>query len=145
MSVNAHLGKLLGKKDDLESLMYTILYFITGTLPWMNMKTKTPEDIHRIKQAKGRVQKYYNSSGTPKIPIEIFDIISYVRSLKRESTPDYLSIKYKMLEILKKVKENNDFNFDWCGKDENINDSPREKAQVEMKKHNQNVVEDEIY
>lgn len=49
MSVDAHLGKLLGRKDDLESLIYTILYFITGTLPWMNMKVNSPTDYHKIK------------------------------------------------------------------------------------------------
>lgn len=94
---------------------------------------------------KGRLEKYYNSPGTPKIPVEIFDVLVYIRSLKRESAPDYLSIKYKLLEVLNKIKESNDFHFDWCGKNENIDESPRQKERVEMKKHNQNVVEKEIY
>jgi len=28
---------------------------------------------------------------------------------------DYLKIKYKMLDAIKKMGEGNDFAFDWCG------------------------------
>jgi hypothetical protein len=35
-SVNAHIGyEEFGAKDDLEALMYTVIFAGTGSLPWM--------------------------------------------------------------------------------------------------------------
>ncbi len=72
MSTNAHLGKLLGKSDDLESLVYSLIYLITGDLPWLKIKIKDPTDIHRVKEMKAKVKKYFNVTGSAKIPNELF-------------------------------------------------------------------------
>ena len=36
-SVAAHKGHETSRKDDLESMMYIILYLYKGILPWQNM------------------------------------------------------------------------------------------------------------
>lgn len=33
-SVNAHLGRTLSRRDDLESLAYTLAFLLQGKLPW---------------------------------------------------------------------------------------------------------------
>lgn len=53
-SIAAHKGYELSRKDDLESLMYVLLYFIKGQksykyiksrqLPWQNMQNVTDEE-----------------------------------------------------------------------------------------------------
>jgi len=36
-SVSAHEEMEQGRKDDLESIGYVLIYLATGTLPWMNL------------------------------------------------------------------------------------------------------------
>ncbi len=33
-SVHAHLGRIASRRDDLESLAYTLLFLLKGRLPW---------------------------------------------------------------------------------------------------------------
>ncbi|KIK45155.1 hypothetical protein CY34DRAFT_78467 [Suillus luteus UH-Slu-Lm8-n1] len=39
-SINSHFGVALGHCDDLKSLMYTLIYFLCGSLPWLTSDHK---------------------------------------------------------------------------------------------------------
>ena len=45
-SINAHKGSELSRRDDIESLVYTLIYLITGTLPWKNINIKKKKERH---------------------------------------------------------------------------------------------------
>ena len=57
MSCRAHLGLEETPADDMEALVYTLIYLMCGTLPWMKVKVNGPQDIHRIKIMKENIKK----------------------------------------------------------------------------------------
>ena len=41
-SVHAHLGRTASRRDDLESLAYTLLFLLKGRLPWQGYQVTLP-------------------------------------------------------------------------------------------------------
>ena len=39
-SINTHLGIQQGRRDDIQGLIYMLIYFCIGQLPWQNMDAK---------------------------------------------------------------------------------------------------------
>ena len=40
-SVHAHLGRTASRRDDLESLAYTLLFLLKGRLPWQGYQARS--------------------------------------------------------------------------------------------------------
>ena len=45
-SVHAHLGRTASRRDDLESLAYTLLFLLKGRLPWQGYQARAPCSHH---------------------------------------------------------------------------------------------------
>lgn len=83
-SVNAHLGRWLSRRDDLESLGYMLLYLFNGSLPWQGY---CGEDKNmQVCETKGRVTVDAMCRGAPEV-LQYF--LAYVRQMKFEESPDY--------------------------------------------------------
>lgn len=83
-SVNAHLGRWLSRRDDLESLGYMLLYLFHGSLPWQGY---SGEDKNmQVCETKGRLTVEGMCRGAPEL-LQYF--LAYVRQMKFEETPDY--------------------------------------------------------
>jgi serine/threonine protein kinase len=79
-SINSHLGLELGRRDDLESLAYVLIYFLNGSLPWKRQGKK----ILPMKQ-KFTSHKLYS-----RLPPELRIFLELSRSISFDSKPDYV-------------------------------------------------------
>lgn len=78
-SINSHRGFELGRRDDLESLAYILIYFLCGYLPWQGRGKTTLE----IKQA------FTSHSMFCRLPVEIRGFLEHARSLGFSEKPNY--------------------------------------------------------
>lgn len=87
VSVNAHEGKSVSRRDDLISLMYVIVYLAKGKLPWQGIKAENDEELkEKIKERKKNIIKEELFEGLPDKWLTAYeDIIN----LKYDQNPLY--------------------------------------------------------
>lgn len=78
-SVNSHLGLELGRRDDLESLAYILIFFFCGFLLWQ-------DNGNNILALKREITSH---AMFEKLPVEIRSFLQYSRSLSFEDKPNY--------------------------------------------------------
>lgn len=82
-SMNAHNRKEMGRHDDLWSLLYILVHFITGELPWSHATEK--DQAAKIKQ-KTCHKQLCSDSRLPKNTVKIFN---HLNNLLYEIEPNY--------------------------------------------------------
>ena len=116
ISMNTHQGYEQGRRDDLESLFYIIIYFIKGELPWQNIKCKTrQEKYNKIFEIKKKVTE--DGELVEDLPLEMKKILEYILGLNFAEKPNYLMMKNAIELILNKLNYSNDLQFDWYNLD----------------------------
>jgi serine/threonine protein kinase len=110
-STHALSGLQLSRRDDLESLSYVILYFLTKKLPWQGIEAKTLAKRYlKIYNKKMELEKWEKFQ---KIPIQIQNFIKYCKNLKFAQEPDYRKMKDYFYDLMKELEIENDGNFSW--------------------------------
>jgi len=116
-SIYTHLGIDQSRRDDLESMIYTLIYLFNGTLPWKGLKAKNKKEKYQKILDKKINCTYENLCG--KLPKEFHHLLFYVRSLQFEEKPDYDFMKEKFIGLLDfKFNVENIF-YDWSEKNKN--------------------------
>ena len=133
-SINAHLGIEQSRRDDLESLFYTLIYLKNGFLPWQGIKSKNRSEKNEL-----ILKKKFNTSVNElciNLPYEFIAFINYIKELKFEDKPNYLYLKELLGIIFNKNSFIYDLSFDFSYIFENIE---RKEDLSEEKEKNDNI------
>ena len=106
-SVNSHRGLELGRRDDLESLAYILIYFVHGSLPWQGMG----QNIHAVKQGITLHHMF------KELPAEFLIFLQHCRSLAFDDKPNYDYYLNLFNNLLPEGLQSNP-TFDWISSDE---------------------------
>ena len=110
-SIYTHQGIEQSRRDDLEGLGYMLIYFLKGSLPWMNAPGKdTNERYKRIGEIKMSTKVEALCFGFPNEFIEYFE---YVKNIKFDEKPNYDFCRNLFKDVAKAKNINYDFEFDW--------------------------------
>ena len=110
-SRNSLRGKQLSRRDDLESFIYMILYFLLKRLPWQGVKAKTLEGRYKKIYI---IKKEFNIGEFCKnCPEEISSCVKYIRDLAFKEKPNYEYLRKKFRKILEESKLKINDNFSW--------------------------------
>ena len=136
-SMNALSGLQLSRRDDLESLSYMILYFLTKKLPWQGITAKSLATRYKkIYEKKFELEKWDKFLS---LPIQIQNFIKYCRNLGFSADPNYKLMKNFFYDLMKQNEFVDDKNFSWID-DKSILGSklpelfPRKKYNVSINK-----------
>lgn len=110
-SVSTHLGVDQTRRDDLESMLYVLIYLVKGNLPWQNLKAKNQKEKYdRIKETKIVTKIEELCFG---IPSEFATALKYVRELSFSQKPNYQFLKDLFRDLFKKNGFIFDYEYDW--------------------------------
>ena len=113
-SVNAHLGKEQGRRDDLEAIGFILVYFLKGSLPWQGLQANAKmnkEDKYQLilkKKMSTTIEAL-----TRGLPQEITDYLNYCRKLRFEEKPDYSLLRKFFRDLMAKNGHEYDHQYDW--------------------------------
>nr|BAD44341.1 protein kinase - like protein [Arabidopsis thaliana] len=110
-SCNTHLGIEQGRRDDLESLGYVLLYFLRGSLPWQGLKAvdkKQKYDKICEKKISTPIEVLCKSH-----PVEFASYFHYCHTLTFDQRPDYGFLKRLFRDLFSREGYEFDYIYDW--------------------------------
>ena len=131
-SINCHMGFRQSRRDDLESLIYSLVYLIKGGLPWNCNPTLT--GAKKWKCIFSQKIKISEQLLFKDCPPEFETFWLYIRKLKYDQTPDYLYLKSLLSKFI--VNQPLAQNFDWI---QNPNFNTKFESFVEFKDNKSSV------
>lgn len=120
-SINSHLSKELARRDDMWSLLYMIIEFLKGSLPWSNIENK--EDVGRRKIELDSLDLVAG------LPVEMGNFMEHLRTLDYKDKPNYDYITDLFNQIMEKANVTEDEPYDWEVKDSLPSTPPQNNTQ----------------
>ncbi|GFS05772.1 protein kinase [Elysia marginata] len=104
-SINAHKNKEMGRHDDLWSLFYMVVEFVSGQLPWR--KTKDKEQVGIMKD------KYDHTNLLKNLPSEFRAFLEHIQALDYFDQPDYNMMSNLMDQCMRRKNVRESDPYDW--------------------------------
>ena len=102
-SINSHKGIRQSRRDDLESMMYILIYFYKGKLPWQDIKVKQKhERQEKILKKKQMTSIRELCDG---LPYQFNVLLDYSKKLGFVENPKYEKYDYLFQNIIDNIKE----------------------------------------
>ena len=105
-AINAHLGIEQSQWDYMESLVYVMMYFNRGSLPWQGLKAATKK--HKYEKMSPPVEVLCKG-----FPAEFAMYLNYCRGLRFEEAPDYMYLRQLFRILFRTLNHQYDYTFDW--------------------------------
>jgi casein kinase 1 len=110
-SANCHAGIELSRRDDMESLMYLLVYFLKGSLPWQGLICPNKDEKYKkIGAMKAALSPEKICEG---VPAEFKNFLQYVKSLEFKEKPNYHYLRGLLVELFKRMEYSFDYKYDW--------------------------------
>lgn len=106
MSLNCHDGYELSRRDDIESLLYMVLFFLNPKLPWQNLKIEKCSNTRQRKKKKyakiAKLKRSASDSGSlfAHAPPPFRKTYNQVRAMGFDERPNYTGLKRAVRESL---------------------------------------------
>ena len=108
---NAHKGYEQGRRDDIESIGYVLMYFLLGVLPWQGLKVKKNEDqFEKIGQKKHSTSFEELTAGQPQ---EFLLYFKHCDKLDFEAQPNYPYLIGLFQNIIDRFCKVCFYDYDW--------------------------------
>jgi len=102
-SISSHKGIRQGRKDDLESMLYILIYFLKGRLPWQDVKAKQKEERHNLIY---KIKSNISVDDLCKdLPNEFSDLLKYVKCLEFDEKPYYCKFYAFFHNLIEKISQ----------------------------------------
>lgn len=101
-SIGSQLGNRQSRKDDIEGLMYMLIYLVTGSLPWSGFKglaIAVKWELSLEKKLNSTIEQVCKSC-----PAQFAQMLVYARSLRYADCPDYTMLR-QLLESASDFRE----------------------------------------
>lgn len=105
-SIAAHNNAEQGRKDDLESIAYILIYMYKGKLPWQGVKHKDKKERYKlIGEKKEKMTEEELCEGMPR---EFCVFLKYVRSMDFDEKPHYSALRKMFTKLYESRNYKND-------------------------------------
>ncbi|BFZ11974.1 hypothetical protein BsWGS_15013 [Bradybaena similaris] len=113
-SINAHQNREMGRHDDLWSLFYMVVEFVSGQLPWRKIKDKEQVGIMK--------DRYDHTNLLKNLPSEFRAFLEHIQGLSYFDQPDYNMLSNLLDQCMrrKNIRESDPFDWEKCNVDTSI-------------------------
>ena len=103
----------LSRRDDLESLAYTLFFLLRGDLPWRKALRNQGTAIANMLQAREQKKIWTGIKLAEGYPSEFAEFLDYARSLRFGDKPDYSRLSRMFTDLYRRSEFEDDEMLVW--------------------------------